>query len=92
MLTCEQASSRVVRAGIDGSLTVLASHYQGLELELDSPNNTVMKSDGAVYFTDPIFGRQATYGVPRAPQLAHSSVNRVDPAGNELQRLNADLE
>ena len=46
MLTCEQASSRVVRAGIDGSLTVLTSHYQGLEL--DSPNNTVMKSDGAV--------------------------------------------
>ena len=69
MLTCEQASSRVVRAGIDGSLTVLASHYQGLEL--DSPNDVVVKSDGAVYFTDPIFGRRATYGVPRAPQLAH---------------------
>ena len=90
MLSCEHASSRVVRTETDYSLTVLASHYQGLEL--NSPNDIVVKSNGAVYFTDPIFGRRAPHGVPREPQLGHSSVYRIDPAGGELQRLNVDLE
>ena len=90
MLTCEHASSRVVRAEPDGQLSVLASHYEGLEL--NSPNDIVVKSDGAVYFTDPIFGRRAPHGVPREPQLGHSSVYRIDPAGGALQRLDIDLE
>jgi gluconolactonase len=90
MLSCEHASSRVVRRMADGQLTVLASHYQGLEL--NSPNDIVVKSDGAIYFTDPIFGRRAPHGVPREPQLGHSSVYRMGPAGGELQRLAVDLE
>lgn len=90
MLTCEHASSRVVRAEANGLLTVLASHYQGLEL--NSPNDIVVKSDGAVYFTDPIFGRRAPHGVPREPQLGHSSVYRIDPRTGELQRLEVGLE
>jgi gluconolactonase len=90
MLSCEHASSRVVRRMADGQLTVLASHYQGLEL--NSPNDIVVKSDGAIYFTDPIFGRRAPHGVPREPQLGHSSVYRIAPASGEPQRLAVDLE
>lgn len=90
LLSCEHASSRVVRTEADGKLTVLASHYQGLEL--NSPNDIVVKTDGAVYFTDPIFGRRAPHGVPRESQLGHSSVYRIDPAGGPLQRLDIDLE
>ena len=44
MLTCEHATSRVSRTELDGSITVLATHYQGLEL--NSPNDIVVKSDG----------------------------------------------
>ena len=49
MLTCEHATSRVVRTTADGSLEVLASHYEGKEL--NSPNDIVVKGDGAIYFT-----------------------------------------
>lgn len=90
LLTCEHASSRVTRTEPDGSITVLASHYEGREL--NSPNDIVVKSDGAVYFTDPIFGRRAPHGVPRDPQLGHSSVYRIDPQGGSLVRLAPRLE
>jgi gluconolactonase len=90
LLTCEHASSRVTRAEHDGSLSVLASHFDGREL--NSPNDIVVRSDGAIYFTDPIFGRRAPHGVPRAPELDHSSVYRVDPRDGSLTRLSPRLE
>ncbi len=90
LLTCEHASSRVTRTEADGSISVLASHYQGLEL--NSPNDIVVKSDGAIYFTDPIFGRRAPHGVPREPELNHCSVYRIDPANGALSCLSPLLE
>src|SRR5690554_2544906 len=42
LVTCEHATSRVVRQERDGSLTVLASHYG--KLELNSPNDVIVKS------------------------------------------------
>ena len=51
LVTCEHATSRVTRTGRDGTLTTIASHYDGKEL--NSPNDIVVKSDGSIYFTDP---------------------------------------
>lgn len=51
---CEHGNRRVSRLEKDGSLTVLASHWQGKKL--NSPNDVVYKSDGAMYFTDPPYG------------------------------------
>jgi gluconolactonase len=51
---CEHGNRRVTRLEADGSLTVLASHYEGKRL--NSPNDVVYKSDGAMYFTDPPYG------------------------------------
>ncbi|HUQ95996.1 MAG TPA: SMP-30/gluconolactonase/LRE family protein [Bryobacteraceae bacterium] len=51
---CEHGNRRVTRLEHDGSLTVLASHYDGKRL--NSPNDVVYKSDGAMYFTDPPYG------------------------------------
>lgn len=90
LLTCEHASSRVVRTEHDGTLTVLASHFEGRAL--NSPNDIVVKSDGAIYFTDPIFGRREPHGVLRAPELDHSSVYRIDPHTGDLDRLSPRLE
>ncbi|MGQ9841346.1 MAG: SMP-30/gluconolactonase/LRE family protein [Anaerolineae bacterium] len=91
LLTCEHATSRVVRQEPDGSLTVLASHYRGLEL--NSPNDIVVKSDGAIYFTDPNFGRRPTrYGVPRPQQLSFQAVFRLDPATGALTPVADDFD
>ena len=50
----EHGNHRVSRIEKDGSVTVLADRYDGNRL--NSPNDLVYKSDGAVYFTDPPFG------------------------------------
>ncbi len=47
--------------------------------QLNSPNDIVVKGDGALYFTDPRAGRSVTYGIPREPELAFSGVYRLNP-------------
>jgi gluconolactonase len=89
LLVCEHASSSVTRTEPDGSVTVLASHYQGKEL--NSPNDIVVKSDGAIYFTDPTYGRLEYYGVPRQQQLSFQGVYRIDPSGTLLTLLADDF-
>jgi gluconolactonase len=51
---CEHGNRRVTRLERDGTLTVLADRFQGKRL--NSPNDLVYRSDGALYFTDPPFG------------------------------------
>src|SRR5438445_177981 len=50
----EHGNRRVTRLEKNGSLTVLADRYEGKRL--NSPNDLVYRSDGALYFTDPPFG------------------------------------
>ncbi|WP_271215031.1 SMP-30/gluconolactonase/LRE family protein, partial [Pseudonocardia halophobica] len=64
LLTCEHATSQLVRQEADGSLVTLADRYRSQEL--NSPNDVVVARDGTIYFTDPGYGRGASYGVPRS--------------------------
>jgi gluconolactonase len=74
----EHGRHRVSRLERDGSVTVLASSYQGKRL--NSPNDLVYRSDGSVYFTDPPFGLPKFYDDPRR-ELPFSGVYRVVPGG-----------
>ena len=51
VVICEQDARRVVRYEIDGSLTLLASHYDGKRL--NRCNDIVRGAGGVFYFTDP---------------------------------------
>jgi len=90
MLSCEHATSRVTRTEIDGSITVIASHFEGKEL--NSPNDIVVRKDGSIWFTDPTYGRQANTGVLREPDLDFRGVFRLDPASGELTLARSDFE
>ena len=91
LLTCEHATSRVVRQEAGGGLTVLASHYGGAEL--NSPNDIVVTSNDAVYFTDPNFGRRPSrHGVPRAQQLSFQAVFRLDTVTGALMAVADDFD
>lgn len=89
MLTCEHATSRVTRTAADGAITVLATHYQGKQL--NSPNDIVVKSDGAIYFTDPMYGRMPYYGVERPSELGFQGVYRMADDGSRLTLLADDF-
>jgi len=51
VLAAEHGGRRVTRVADDGRRTVLAEQFQGKRL--NSPNDIVVRSDGAIYFTDP---------------------------------------
>jgi gluconolactonase len=89
LIACEHATSRLTRTEFDGDITVLASAYAGREL--NSPNDVVVKSDGAIYFTDPTYGRDEGYGNPRPVQLDIRGVWRVAPGSHSLSLLVEDF-
>jgi gluconolactonase len=82
----EHGNRRVTRLEKDGRLTVLAERYEGKRL--NSPNDLVYKSDGALYFTDPPFGLPKFYDDPRK-ELPYSGVFRL--ANGRLQLVSKDL-
>jgi len=89
LLICEHASSRVCRMNPDGAIEVLASHYEGKEL--NSPNDIVEKSNGDIYFTDPNSGRTSPWGVPREQELPFQGVYRLEPGTGYLTLLVDDF-
>src|SRR5215813_9006778 len=76
LVACEAATRRVVREEYDGSITVLASSFQGRPLNF--PNDIVVKSDGAIYFTDPWAGPRAQEP-PSQSDLTFAGVFRISP-------------
>lgn len=77
LITCEHGARRVTRTEYDGSITVLCESYQGKKL--NSPNDVVVASDGAIWFTDPPFGILSNYEGHIAPQELPHGVYRLDP-------------
>jgi gluconolactonase len=67
----EHGNRRVTRLEKNGALTVLADRYEGKRL--NSPNDLVYRSDGALYFTDPPFGLPKFFDDPRK-ELPYSGV------------------
>lgn len=89
LLICEHASSRLTRLEKDGSVTTLASHWQGKEL--NSPNDLVCTAEGTIYFSDPTYGRAEYYGLPRPTELAFRGLYRIDPKVGTLALLADDF-
>jgi gluconolactonase len=90
LLVCEHVTSRVVRERPNGPRETVASHFRGKEL--NSPNDIVVKSDGAIYFTDPAYGRRAGSGIERDSDLGFQGVYRVPPGGGALDLVVAEHE
>jgi gluconolactonase len=53
LYTCEYRSRRVIRMSIDGNIEVIAERWNGKRL--NAPNDIVVRRDGNIYFTDPLF-------------------------------------
>ena len=89
LLACEHLTRRVTRTEYDGSVTVLADTFNGKRL--NSPNDIVCASDGALWFTDPLFGIAGHWeGAPAASETPWA-VYRIDPTSGALERKIDDL-
>jgi gluconolactonase len=68
---CEHGNRRVTRIEKNGLITELADRFEGKRL--NSPNDLVYRSDGALFFTDPPFGLPKFHSDSRR-ELAWSGV------------------
>ena len=68
----------------DGSQTTLATHYEGKRI--NAPNDIVVKSDGAIYWTDPVGGLLIPGMIPEDCQqhLDFHGVFRLSPDGRTV--------
>ena len=90
LVSCEHGSRSVTRLELDGSTTVVASHWKGLRL--NSPNDVVVARDGAIWFTDPAYGIDSDYEGHKADsEIGACHVYRVDPAGGICEPVLTDF-
>ncbi|MGQ3028305.1 MAG: SMP-30/gluconolactonase/LRE family protein [Ferrovibrionaceae bacterium] len=83
LVTCEHGGRRVSRTEHDGRITTIASHWQGKRL--NSPNDVVVQSDGAIWFTDPPYGILSDYeGNKGESEIGANHLYRVDPLSGEV--------
>jgi gluconolactonase len=92
LIVCEHVTSSVVRMDPNGTGSgreVLATHYEGKEL--NSPNDVIVHSSGAIYFSDPTYGRVPGFGVEREQDLDFQGVYRLAPEGRDPELLVDDF-
>jgi gluconolactonase len=87
LVVCEHGGRRVSRGAYSdpGTTEFLASSWAGKQL--NSPNDVVIHSGGAIFFTDPAYGidsgRVPAFGSPgQRQELDFQGVYRIDPDGS----------
>ncbi len=83
----QHGNRRVIRVEPRGNITVLADRHDGKRL--NSPNDLVYRSDGALYFTDPPFGLPKVFDDSRK-ELPYSGVYCVKDG--QVRLVSTDLD
>jgi len=90
IVACEHGTRRVTRIEHDGSVTTLASRFEGKRF--NSPNDVVVASDGSIWFTDPAYGIESDYeGYHAEPELDGEHVYRLDPETATIAQVTTDF-
>lgn len=90
LIGCSHLYRSIVRTELDGRVTTLVDHYRGKRL--NSPNDVVVTRDGAVWFTDPVYGIQTNYEGEKQGAELPPAVYRFNPADDTLTRVTDELE
>jgi gluconolactonase len=90
VLACEHGRRRVARYEADRTRTTVVDRFEGRRL--NSPNDIVVASDGAIWFTDPPYGiLDDSEGYRAESELGGCFVFRFDPATAGLAMVSDDL-
>ena len=90
LITCEHDTRRVTRTEHDGTVTVLMDSFQGKKL--NAPNDVVVHSDGAIWFSDPGYGIMSNYEGHKAAFELPAVVYRLDPKTRVATVVVSDLD
>jgi gluconolactonase len=90
LLTCEHDTRRLTRTECDGTITVLMDQFQAKKL--NAPNDLVVHSDGAIWFTDPGYGIMSNYEGHKAAFELPTNVYRLDPNTRQATVVASELD
>lgn len=90
LVTCEHHTRRVTRTAHDGTITALATHFDGKRF--NSPNDVVVRSDGLIFFSDPHYGfRSKTYRIEGEREMDVQSLYRLSPITGEIVTVGGEF-
>lgn len=91
VVTCSHGRRAIERGRPDGTSEVLVDRYG--TARLNSPNDVVVASDGAIWFTDPPYGIiQPHEGHPGEREYGDCYVFRFEPSTRDLTPVVVDVE
>src|SRR5262245_52131312 len=90
LLACEHARRRISRTLADGSIVPVVETYGGRRL--NSPNDLVVHSTGAIYFSDPPYGLTSEFGEPGEAEQPLNGLYALLPGAAEPVLLADDFD
>jgi gluconolactonase len=82
LISCSHRERCLFRTELDGRVTRLIDRHDGRRL--NAPNDVVVKSDGSIWFTDPLYGIQSDYEGGRQSSEQPPALYRFDPNSGRI--------
>jgi gluconolactonase len=90
LISCSHRERCLFRTELDGGVTRLIDRHDGRRL--NSPNDVVVKSDGSIWFTDPLYGIQSDYEGGRQSSEQPPALYRFDPNSGRITVAAGDFD
>jgi gluconolactonase len=90
LISCSHRERCLFRTELDGGVTRLVDRHDGRRL--NAPNDVAVKSDGSIWFTDPLYGIQTDYEGGRQSSEQPPALYRFDPEDGQITVAAADFD
>lgn len=90
LIACSHRGRCIHRTEYDGTVTTLVDRHAGKRL--NAPNDVVVKSDGSIWFTDPLYGISNDYEGGRQQSEQPPAVYRFDPQSGDIRVVADDFD
>ena len=90
LISCSHRERCLFRTEFDGSITRLIDRHEGKRL--NAPNDVRVKSDGTIWFTDPLYGIQNDYEGSRQVSEQPPALYRFDPQNGDIRIAAGDFD
>lgn len=90
LIACSHRGRCLYRTEFDGTVTTLVTHHDGKRL--NAPNDIVVKSDGTIWFSDPLYGISNDYEGGRQTSEQPPALYRFDPEAGDIRVMAGDFD
>jgi gluconolactonase len=90
LIACSHRGRCLYRTEYGGHVTTLVDRHAGKRL--NSPNDVVVKSDGSIWFTDPLYGISNDYEGGRQASEQPPAVYRFEPETGDIRIVADDFD